>query len=237
MSASFMRRGASAALALLLLASLLMQDRPREILMELVSWVRGLGWSGAVVYGAVYVVATVALVPGLILTLGAGFLYGPFFGALLVLVCSVGGASAAFFIARSWWRPWVLRKLHKREALLSLDKRVASDGWKIVLLLRLSPMVPFSILNYLLGVTQLSFRAYVGATALGMIPGILLYSYLGSALNSIGDVSNGVGSSLSPHSPFFWVGMAATLLTTVLLTRWARHALREHDMKQPALEP
>jgi uncharacterized membrane protein YdjX (TVP38/TMEM64 family) len=231
-----MRRVASAGLALFFLVSLVAQDRVREVMIDLVLWVRELGWSGALVYGLAYIVATVALVPGLILTLGAGFMYGPFVGALLVFVFSVAGASAAFFVARSWWRPWVLRKLQGRGTLLSLDERVAKEGWKIVLLLRLSPLVPFSILNYLLGITKLSFRAYLGATAVGMIPGIMLYSYLGSALASLSQVSEGAGIGIATNSSAFWIGMAATLLTTILLTRWARHALREMKVQQPVLE-
>jgi uncharacterized membrane protein YdjX (TVP38/TMEM64 family) len=119
--------------------------------------------------------------------------------------------------------------------LLSLDKRVGEEGWKIVFLLRLSPLVPFSILNYLLGVTRLSFRAYLGATATGMIPAILLYTYLGSALASLGEVSTGAETGLSTRSPIFWIGLTATALTTWLLGRWARHALRDSG-EHPVLE-
>lgn len=120
--------------------------------------------------------------------------------------------------------------------LLALDKRVAEEGWKVVVLLRLSPLVPFSMLNYFLGVTRLSFRAYLIATAIGMIPGILLYTYLGSALASFSEVSTGLGGGLSTRSPAFWIGMAATALTAWLLARWARHALRVVGGEPPVLE-
>ncbi len=230
MSKARLRQGATLALLLFFVVSLLAQDRAREILQEVVLWVRQLGWSGALVYGGMYVVATVALVPGAVLTLGSGFLYGPVWGALLVFVCSLAGASLAFALARNWWRPWVLGKLQSRPTLLALDERLAEDGWKIVFLLRLSPLVPFSFLNYALGATRLPFRDYFSASALGMLPAIVLYTYIGSALASFGKPRSSEGSLGDADSIPFWVGLAATFLVSVVLTRWARRALRELEV-------
>jgi uncharacterized membrane protein YdjX (TVP38/TMEM64 family) len=228
------RRVAPFALLLVFVGTLLAQDRARELLEAVIDWVRELGMAGALIYGALYVLATVALVPGALLTLGAGALYGPLWGAVLVTFCSLAGASLSYALARSWWRPWVLRKLQGRTTLLALDRRMADEGWKIVLLLRLSPLVPFSLLNYALGVTRLSYRDYLTASALGMLPAIVLYTYLGSALASLGQSSAVHETVLSLDSIAFWMGLAATLAVTIVITRWARRALRELEVASPA---
>jgi uncharacterized membrane protein YdjX (TVP38/TMEM64 family) len=225
MSKAALRRFALALVILALVASLLLQDSIRELLSELVTWVRQLGVTGALVYGLVYVAATVALLPGALLTLGAGFLYGPGWGSLVVLVFSVLGASASFLLARSWWRPWFSRKFSTRASFQSLDQRIQSEGWKIVFLLRLSPLVPFSMLNYLLGLTSVSLRGYVAASIVGMVPGILLYSYLGSLMATLGDFNSLSGDALGLQRLAFWGGMVATLVVSIVLTRWARERL------------
>ena len=236
MSGSRLRKWSGIVLGLLLVISLVAQERVRDLVFEFVAWVRDLGFAGALVYGLAYVVATVALLPGLVLTLGAGFLYGPLWGALLVMICSMAGATLAFLLARTWWRPWVLRKLQGRSAMLALDERMADEGWKIVFLLRLSPLVPFSLLNYLLGVTRLPLREYVGASIVGMIPGILLYSYIGSALANLGETSGTSSKVTSLRSALFWLGLSATFLVTVVVTRWARRALRELQVSDAVTE-
>jgi uncharacterized membrane protein YdjX (TVP38/TMEM64 family) len=225
MSASLLRRVAMVALALVVLLSLATHGSAHALLMEFVSRVREWGALGALLYGLVYIGATVALFPGALLTLGAGFLYGPLWGSLLVLIFSVLGASASFLLARSWLRPWVVRKYSSRATFLALDERIREEGWKIVFLLRLSPLVPFAILNYLLGLTSVSLRGYVVASNVGMMPGILLYCYIGSAMASFGDPSAGAGGALSAQRVAFWSGLAATVAVTVVLTRWARRAL------------
>ena len=234
-------------IALVLLVSLMMQGSTRALLLEFVTWVRELGIVGALLYGLVYVVATVALVPGSLLTLGAGFLYGPLWGGLLVLVFSVLGASASFLLARSWLRPWVVRKYSARKSstqtpLLALDVRIRGEGWKIVFLLRLSPLVPFTILNYLLGLTSVTLRGYVLASAVGMMPGILLYSYMGSLMASFSDLAAGfwgagAGEAHAAGRIVFLGGMAATLLVVVVLTRWARRALGGVASPPASLKP
>ena len=236
MARNRIRKWSALVLGLLLVLSLVAQERVRELVFEFVGWIRDLGLSGAFVYGLAYIAATVALVPGLVLTIGAGFLYGPLWGSLLVMICSVAGASAAFLLARTWWRPWVLRKLEGRRTILALDERMGEEGWKIVFLLRLSPLVPFSILNYLLGVTRLRLLQYVGASAVGMIPGILLYCYIGSALATLGEASGTSSEVDSLRSALFWLGLFATLVVTIVVTRWAQRSLRELQIADAALE-
>lgn len=225
MTGALLRRIAMVVVALAVLASLVMHDSASAVLSDFATWVRELGVFGAVLYGLVYVVATVALLPGALLTLGAGFLYGPLWGSLLVIVASVSGASLSFLLARSWLRPWVVRKFSSRATFLALDQRVRAQGWKIVFLLRLSPLVPFAILNYLLGLTSVTFRNYVIASQVGMLPGTLLYCYMGSFMASFGDLGAGATTALSAQRIAFWAGLAATLAVTIVLTRWARRSL------------
>ena len=212
-----------AALVAALLVTLSLQGAVREYLLYFVVWVRELGAMGALLYGLAYIAATVALVPGSALTLTAGFVYGPYWASGLVLVSSVLGASAAFLLSRTWLRPWSASRFAGSPVFLSLDEQLGREGWKLVFLLRLSPVVPFSVLNYVLGLTKVSLRGYVMASAVGMIPGIVLYCYLGSLMSSIGQLDS-AGDSLAARFAF-WGGMAATLVVTVVLTRWARRAL------------
>ncbi len=207
-----------------------MFDSIHQLLLEFIQWVRELGSAGAILYGGVYVLATVALFPGSILTLAAGFLYGPYWAMLIVLISSVTGASLAFLLARSWLRPWVSQRFSHIPSFERLERRIAAEGWKVVLLLRLSPLMPFFVMNYLLGLSTLSFRAYVAATAIGMVPGILLYTYLGSLVSTLGDLGKTSGMpTTSAQQFFFWGGLAATVAVSVILTRWAKAGLSEEE--------
>lgn len=203
--------------------------------LALVAWVQHAGALGVVVFALVYVVATLALLPGSILTLGAGFAYGPIWGTLLVSPVSVFAAALAFGLGRTVARGWVARETAKHPRLGAIDEAVGEGGFKIVLLLRLSPIVPFNLLNYALGPTRVRFRDYLAASLLGMLPGTLLYVYLGSLVTSATELLGGKPPSAGPwRSVFYWGGLAATLLATVLLTRGARRALERTLAKAPA---
>lgn len=187
--------------------------------------VESLGAAGAAVFVAGYIVATVAMVPGSLLTLAAGAIFGLVEGTLLVLLAATAGATIAFLIARHAVRATVVRRLGDDARFRALDSAIETQGRKIVFLIRLSPLFPFNVTNYALGVTGVRLRDYVIACA-GMLPGTLLYVYYGRL---IGDVAGVIAGTPVPRDTAYWVvlvlGLVATLVVTTLITRAARRAL------------
>ncbi|MFN2433364.1 MAG: TVP38/TMEM64 family protein [Gemmatimonadota bacterium] len=198
-----------------------------ELLGRFFDRVRVLGAWGPVLLAAAYVPASLLFVPGSVLTLGAGFLFGLGVGTVAVSAGSVMGACAAFLVGRTLARGAVERRVVSDPRFRAIDDAVARQGFRIVLLTRLSPIFPFTLLNYAYGVTPVSFRDYVLASWLGMLPGTVLYVYLGTAARSLaqllaGDVESGTGGKV-----FLALGLVATVAVTALVTRTARRALRE----------
>ncbi|WP_084609798.1 TVP38/TMEM64 family protein [Archangium violaceum] len=213
----------SGVLALVLAITLLPVD---TWLLGLVERIRGMGLTGAVLYVAVYAVATMLMVPATALNLGAGFVYGPVYGTLLVVVASNLSSLASFLLGRTVLRERVARRLAGQPRFTAVDTAVAARGFRVVLLLRLSPIFPFSFLNYSLSLTRVRLRDYAPATTLGLLPATMLYVYLGSLVTSAAQLSQGErpDTGLSGQL-FFWGGLAATALATVYITRLARRAL------------
>lgn len=195
-------------------------------LLGLVERIRGMGMAGSVLYVVVYGVATVLMTPASVLTLGAGFAYGPVYGSLLVVVASNLSALVSFLLGRTVLRERVGRRLVGQPRFTAVDTAVAAQGFKVVLLLRLSPIFPFSVLNYSLSLTRVRLRDYVPATFLGMLPATVLYVYLGSLVTSVAQLTRGERPDAGPYGQLlFWGGLAATVLATVYVTRLARRAL------------
>jgi len=185
------------------------------------AWVDGLGWIGPVVFVVLYIGATVFFIPGSALTLGAGALFGVVKGSLLVSVASTLGATAAFLVGRYLAREWVARKIAKNEKFAAIDEAVGREGWKIVGLTRLSPVFPFTLLNYAYGLTNVKLRDYFFASWIGMMPGTVMYVYLGALARLGADVQD-AGSA---QTVLRIVGLAATVAVTLYVTRVARKAL------------
>lgn len=187
-----------------------------------------MGTWGPVAYVGAYVLGAVLLIPGSVLTLAAGAIFGLIRGTALVLVGATLGAAAAFLVARYVARGYVERRIGTGR-LAAVDRALARKGFRLVLLLRLTPVVPYSLLNYSLGLTQVRFRDFLLASA-GMLPGTVLYVYYGKV---IGDVAALAGGAAVPHDQAYWlfiaVGLAATIAVSVLVTRTARRALQEES--------
>jgi uncharacterized membrane protein YdjX (TVP38/TMEM64 family) len=215
-------------LALALLAALVLAGRRAAALLPAFSaWVDGLGSWGPVVFIAGYALATVAFVPGSLLTLAAGALFGLARGTVLVLVAATLGASLSFLVARYLARGLVERRLAGNERFAAIDRAIGLEGRRIVFLLRLSPLVPFNLLHYALGLTRVRFADYLVASA-GMVPGTLLYVYYGKVA---GDVARLAGGGTVRRDAGYYVvlglGLVATVLVTAVVSRAARRALRE----------
>lgn len=188
-------------------------------------WINSLGPVGAIAFVALYIVTTVALLPGSIVTLGAGVVFGVGLGAIYVFVGSTLGATAAFLIGRYFARDWVYKKIASNEKFRAIDAAVAEEGLKIVLLTRLSPIFPFNLLNYAFGVTGVSLKDYV-LGCFGMFPGTIMYVYMGSLAGSCALI----GTENQPKDAVAeWtmriLGFIATVAVTVYITRIARKAL------------
>ena len=194
---------------------------------QFAAWVTTLGWWGPLVFIVGYALAVVALVPGSLLTLAAGAVFGLGQGVAYVFVAAVLGSSAAFLIARYVARSAVERRLANNPRFAALDTALGEQGWKIVLLLRLSPVFPFTMLNYSLGLTKVRFGDYLLASV-GMLPGTLLYVYSGKLA---GDVASLAGGAAVERGPAYYLvlglGLAATLGVTMLITRMARRSLSQ----------
>jgi uncharacterized membrane protein YdjX (TVP38/TMEM64 family) len=199
----------------------------KDWLLRGLEWTQGLGiWSYAFVV-AFYVLACVLLLPGSILTLGAGLLFGLVGGAITVSIGSTLGACAAFWIGRTVARNWIAEKVSANKKFSAIDNAVGQQGFKIVLLTRLSPIFPFNLLNYAFGLTNISFWKYALASWIGMIPGTIMYVYFGAGLRSFAQLATGEVEKGTAGRLFFWFGLAATVAVTVFVTRIARKALKQ----------
>lgn len=195
---------------------------------DLVAAVRDLGAAGVAVYAGVYVVAAVLFVPGSVLTIGAGFLYGLWGGVALVVPSAVLAATIAFVIGRHLARDLVARKVEGYPRLRAVDAAIGEGGFGIIALLRLSPLFPFTLLNYFLGLTGARLRDYVAASALGMIPGTFLYVYIGSLIENAAAIASGERPDTGIYGNILLgVGLVATAAVTVLISRLAKRRLAE----------
>jgi uncharacterized membrane protein YdjX (TVP38/TMEM64 family) len=220
------------ALAVAALAGLVLLGRSLGAeLPRFAAWVEELGVLGPLVFVAGYAAAVVAFAPGSLLTLAAGAIFGLAKGTLYVFVAATLGASAAFLVARHLARGAVERRLAADARFAAIDRAVGAQGRKIVFLLRLSPVFPFNLLNYALGLTRVRFADYFVACA-GMLPGTLLYVYYGKLA---GDVAAFAGGAAVERGAGYWtvlgLGLAATIAVTTVVTRSARAALREAESR------
>jgi uncharacterized membrane protein YdjX (TVP38/TMEM64 family) len=192
-----------------------------------VEWVASLGAWAPVGFIAGYALATVLLAPASVLTLAAGAVFGLAHGIAYVFVGAMAGAAAAFLVARHFARGAVERRLAGSPRVAAIDRAVARDGRRIVLLLRLTPVVPFNFLNYALGLSRVGFGDYIVAS-LGILPGTIVYVYYGTLIRSVAELSAGAPSERGwPYYALLGVGLVATVVVTAVITRLARRALDE----------
>jgi uncharacterized membrane protein YdjX (TVP38/TMEM64 family) len=213
---------AGALLALVLAARAL--DAPAA-LRGAVGAIAALGAWGPAVFVPLYMIVTVLLLPAVVLTLAAGAVFGLAAAFLAVSAGATLGATASFLIARYLARDLVARRVGASARLQALDAALAREGWKIVLLTRLSPAFPFVLLNYAYGLTRVPLRHYVAASAIGMMPGIALYTYIGSLAGDVAFAAAGGRARTPAEWAVYAAGLVATLAVTVYVTRIARAAL------------
>ena len=215
-------------LALLIVAtrSAYVQDVLRTLLMR----IEDLGWWGPVAFVATYNLATVLFVPGSVLTLGGGAIFGLWWGSVYVFAASILGAVFTFAIGRYLCRDRVVKYMESHPKFKALDRAVSQQGLKIVFLTRLCPLFPFNLLNYALGITQVSLKDYV-LGSFGMIPGTIMYVYSGSLVGEVAAIGTETVYTSPQDSAVKWLinvlSFLATVAVTVFITRIASKVLKE----------
>lgn len=214
--------------AILILATkyFYVQELLRNVLMQ----IEHLGAWGPLAFIVTYNLATVLLIPGSVLTLGGGVIFGLWWGSVYVFVAASLGATFAFLIGRYLSRDRVIKSMEAHPKFKALDRAVSQEGFKIVFLTRLCPLFPFNLLNYALGITQVSLKDYV-LGSFGMIPATILYVYSGSLVGDIAAICT-VDRPVSPQAEAAkWliniISFSAAVAVTVYITRIARKALDE----------
>jgi uncharacterized membrane protein YdjX (TVP38/TMEM64 family) len=206
----------------------------QELLRSFQGWVIGLGPLGWVLYALVYAVCCVLFVPASILTLGAGALYGLGTGTAVVLAGATLGATLSFLLAKSVLRKRIERMTAGNAKFQALDRAISKEGARIVFLVRLAPVFPFTYINYAFGLTGVRTLPYVVASFFGMIPGTFAYVYLGSA--AAGAAS---GEADTTKKIVQIAGAVVALVVTIFVARVATRAIRsagvaEESLKAPA---
>ena len=201
---------------------------PQELLRNALQWIDNLGAIAPIAFILIYIIATVAFLPGSILTLGAGVVFGIVQGSIYVFVGATIGATLAFLVGRYLARGWISKKIAGNQKFSAIDRAVGNEGLKIVLLTRLSPIFPFNLLNYGLGITGVSLKDYV-LGSVGMIPGTIMYVYIGSLAGSIATIGGETQPDANPVAQWAIriIGLVATVAVTLYVTKIARKALDE----------
>ena len=202
----------------------------QAIIRTALMWVDNIGTWKPIAFVVIYNLATVLFVPGSIVSMGGGALFGVFWGSIYVFIASTLGATSAFMIGRYLSRHWVAKQLESHPKFKAIDEAVAKEGFKIVFLTRLSPVFPFNLLNYAFGVTQVSLKDYF-LGSFGMIPGSVMYVYFGSLVYDCALI----GTTIQPTTPqaeaVKWVmrivGLIATVTVTVYIAQIAKKALEK----------
>ena len=195
------------------------------MLVKALQWINDLGSWAAITFIGLYILMTVGFVPGTIPTLAAGALFGVVTGTIYVSIGATIGALLAFLIGRRFARTRVANRMENNPKLKTVDRAIGKQGGKIVFLLRLSPVFPFTLLNYFLGVTKVKASSYTFASWIGMLPGTLMYVYIGSLIGDIASIAAGGRERTNAEWAFYIGGLVVTVIVTLFITKIARKAL------------
>lgn len=196
-----------------------------EWLRALQDYVKGLGAVGWVVYALVYALCCVLFVPASLLTLGAGVIFGLVEGTIVVVIGATLGAVASFLLARTVMRSKIEGMTAGNEKFRALDRAIGKEGAKIVFLIRLSPLFPFTYINYGFGLTGVRTLPYALATLVGIIPGTFAFVYIGSLL------ATAAGDATTTQKAIQIAGLAITIIVTILVTKIARNAMKKTGLE------
>ena len=189
-----------------------------------------LGPWGPVLFVLLYIAGAVALAPVFLLTVAAGALFGVWRGTIYVFIGAVLGACAAYSVSVRLTRISFLAWLDRDPRVVVVRSAVAGEGWWVQFLLRLSPLVPYNLLNYALGLSQVRFKDFVRAS-IGMLPAIVMYTYYGKVVGDVAKLAAGIAPPRGPeYYALLTIGLITTILATTIITRAARRAI---DSQRP----
>jgi uncharacterized membrane protein YdjX (TVP38/TMEM64 family) len=187
-------------------------------------------WAPVLFIGA-YIISSVALAPAFVLTVTAGALFGLWRGTLIVFIGAVLGSSAVYAVASPLANSRFLRRLDRDPRVFAVRRAVVGEDMWVMFLLRLSPLVPYILLNYALALSGVRYRNFL-LTSVGMLPAIVMYVYYGKV---VGDVAALAAGKAAPQGPEYYVflglGLVATIIATTMVTRVARKAIEEHKRR------
>lgn len=196
-----------------------------ERLIAVLQWLESRGWQASLLFILIMAAAIVLLAPGVIFTMGAGFVFGVVKGTLLVIAGTVLGATLAFLIARYLFGPRPSRWLMSHIKPPDLGEILRDEGWRMVMLTRLVPLFPFKLSNYFFGLTPLRLRDFVLGNLIGIIPFSLNNVYLGSIASDLATMG-GARAERTPLEWFFYImGFVLAVVAVIGLTRMARRSL------------
>lgn len=204
-----------------------MEEAWLQWLSSSMDWIQDSGWIGVLWFMFLYALTCIFFLPGSFLTVGAGAVYGFWWGALLVTFSSTVAATVNFLTGRYLLRNFVLRHLSHSPKFLALDRAIEREGWQVILVSRISPIVPHSLVSYIAGVTQISLTRFSVASFLGFLPFSAAYSYAGALLGAVARTQ----LKISDNGPWTWflyiAGLFFTLWAVVKTARMATKALRQ----------
>ncbi len=194
-------------------------------------WMEKLGFWGYLLFFFIYNLGTLFFIPGSILTIKGGCLYGLFLGTIIVLISAIIGAIVSFLLGRYYCRNWVNKQLQKYPLLKKMDKIVSQEGWKIVFLTRLCPLFPFNLLNYFLGITEITLRDYI-LGSFAIIPGTIMYVYIGSLARDLATFDPANDQANPEAQSLIWmmrfVGLIATIAITIYTVEIAKKTINQN---------
>jgi len=202
-------------------------------------WVQSLGFFwGPIIFSIIYVLVTVLFLPSVILSIAAGFIYGTFLGTVIVQLGGTIGACLSFVLGKMLFRDCVLKMMESYPMFSAIDKAISLNTWKIVTLLRLSPITPFNVLNYGLSLTRIKFWDYTWSSTVGMLPQSILFVYMGTAAKNISDILN--STERNPMDELlFYLGICFTVITIVVITVISTKAIKQelHTAEEKKVGP
>jgi uncharacterized membrane protein YdjX (TVP38/TMEM64 family) len=230
------RRARLATLLAALAAGLLLWLLGQDLVLDVLHWTARQGAWGPVWLVALYPIAGLALVPGALLSIGAGFLFGAGPGLAGAAIGTQLGAAFIFFLARTAARDWAACRIAKSRGFRALDEAVAGDALKIVFLTRLSPVLPFNVLNVAYGLSRVPARTFLLGTLLGTLPVTVVHIWIGTTARSFALIAAGEAEGGAASVALLGAGLAATVAAGVIVARAARRALQGANVSASASE-
>mmetsp|Transcript_31642 Transcript_31642/g.56802 ORF Transcript_31642/g.56802 Transcript_31642/m.56802 type:complete len:261 (-) Transcript_31642:18-800(-) len=206
-------------------------------LMASLVFLQGIPWIwGAALFTLLQTLAVVMALPATPFNLAAGYMFTVWLGSVVSLVSLYAAAICSFLVGRFLARSWAEDQIEKRPAFKAIDAAVATNGFYIVFIVTLAPVFPSGVCYYLFGITNVGFWSYLFATALGLIPGTVALTYLGSLMSDLADIYKDPQASEDPTQQFLWVGIAVvtTIATLILLAMATRRTLFQVVQQQEA---